>query len=193
MRKYYLLFLIAFLTLQCEQSKDQLKCIDSGEFQICTPTNWNSVKTEKAIFFSGLSDSLKNTFAIMQSLDLDWSPEQYIIELNRQLREDTTELFTGYTLKQLQIDNTPTNTYYSEVYTKFDGQEYVGIGMVWRDNKNLNEFTIKRLNSDYSTAFDEMSKIIFNLKRNGEPQFNKESKLDYKLISFEELGEKTSP
>lgn len=96
-------------------------------------------------------------------------------------------------MKQLQIDNTPTNTYYSEVYTKFDGQEYVGIGMVWRDNKNLNEFTIKRLNSDYSTAFDEMSKIIFNLKRNGEPQFNKESELEYKLISFEELGEKTSP
>lgn len=97
MRKYYLLFLIAFLTLQCEQSKEQIQCTDSGEFQICTPITWNHVKTDKAIFFSGLSDSLKNTFAIMQSLDLDWSTEQYIIELNHQLREDTTELFTGYT------------------------------------------------------------------------------------------------
>jgi len=193
MREHLLLLLIAISILSCGPSSEQLKCTQSGEFEICTPNNWNHVETDKAIFFSGLSDSIRNTFAIMQSLDLDWSTEEYILELNRQLTEDTIEVFTGYTLQRMQIDDIPTNTYYVQIDTKLDNQEYRAFGMVWRDDSHLNEFMIKRLATDFETGYKELSQVIFNLKSDGQSVFDRETELEYELTSFEELAREKSP
>ncbi|GEM_PF-4896034 len=129
----------------------------------------------------------------MQSLDLDWSTEEYILELNRQLTEDTIEVFTGYTLQRMQIDDIPTNTYYVQIDTKLDNQEYRAFGMVWRDDSHLNEFMIKRLATDFETGYKELSQVIFNLKSDGQSVFDRETELEYELTSFEELAREKSP
>lgn len=153
-------------------------CTSIDNDKICVPSDWKLVQQSKLLFFSYLNNSDTNTFFTVLKYNKTVSGlnvHSYLKTYYSELIKDTVEKFIGFTTKELEMGNR--NPYYSEFYTRLNKKPYITYSMVFENDNNLYEFSLKSDSAhfmNYQTTFRD---VLFNYQHNNKPVFLSKDKI----------------
>ena len=157
---------------------DDWNCFDNKSHQICIPIQWENQIVENSVCFSPLNDNDDNTFFVILMHDTNnvhLNLKGYLQELYHQLIIDTNEIFTEYTLKELNFDNK--NAYYGEFLTEYNNNQYFTYAMYTIKNGFLFDFSLKIKNKDKTTFYKIFQNILYNFKTDSNYLFSEKDEL----------------
>jgi len=189
--------LLIFLILGCKNSsnKNSLQdnkswnCTSIDNEKVCIPLDWKLLHQSKFLFFSYLNNSDTNTFFTVLKYNKAVSGlnvHDYLKTYYSALIKDTVESFTGFTTKELIMENR--NSYYSEFYTRLNKKPYITYSMVFENDNNLYEFTLKSDSAHFMNYKATFSTVLFNYQHNNKSIFSSKDKIKaVKIIDISKL------
>lgn len=165
-------------------------CKVKGLENVCFPSYWDLITTDKAYFFSYLGDKDSSAYFAIIKYPKDVyliDSKRYLQEIYHQLQADTAELAQGYTVKRLIFEKK--EAYYCEYYTKIGNSEYLTYSLLFEEDGFLYDFTLKVKKMNAARYYEIFQNILFNFRINDQLFFNEKDKLKkIQLIDLSSLG-----
>lgn len=153
------------------------QCYDIDNNKICIPSKWTYVKQDVALFFARINNDKNSFFGIVKNDSLDI--EEYLKigfkETVKETLKDSTEVFTGYTLKKITFKNK--EAYYGEYFTTIGKTEYFTYSMGFEQEGCVYDVGLKLKKADSPNYKDTFKDILFNFRINNKLVFDEHDKI----------------
>lgn len=145
---------------------------------IFCPIDWKLFPQDKVMFFTQINDSDKNTFFTVVRYDQvqnDITLESYIKLGYSQLKNDSVEVFTGYSLKELAFENK--QAFYGEYSTVINKVNYYTFAMYFIEKGFVYDLSLKVRKSDKDKYYNTFQSILYSYKTDDRNVFNEDDEI----------------
>ncbi|GAA4092628.1 hypothetical protein [Mucilaginibacter panaciglaebae] len=164
-------------------------CYDVDEERVCIPTNWKMRQQSKYLFMSDVDAFDQSTFFVVlkyNKVSSGLDVTKYLKTTYHSLKNDTVEVFTGYTVKKITFEDK--ESVYGEYYTSIKHKPYMTYSTVFEKDNDLFEIALK-VDSTKAVGYKEIYRdILFNIQHKGKAVFSAKDVIkDIQVIDISKL------
>ena len=153
------------------ESKNWIKIKLKSE-SFCLPAKWKTTDQHSYYYFSRLNHNDNNTYFVIAKFnikDTQITALKYLSQTYTAELKDTAELFNGYTVKKLNLNNN--TVYYCEFFTTIKGTKYLMYSMIFTKNGFFYDVSLKESLARSVNVKKDYNNIIYSMTIEGESAF----------------------